>query len=276
MVESETKQVYVFCDKCKENVSLDITDEDIESSKTGLTTVLSVHGTPQHAILVYLDKNLKARGVEYPSVLQVKENTESVAEPALPDEDETHDLQSVISSFGESDDSATKSFAQIIAQVIAGNSLYLIHNNKSIGKVVKDQLESLFTEQKTSLTVISYDEIDTVYGMRPAIFDIRYGNFISEGVAIETDYFEQLVKDAIGSPNGFSLLKNEFSKLMFSYRRLWDLLTTGAKKYTRKRLAYLVSIDDSLMPLLLQMAENDGIDVASRVRLSEEDKKSRK
>ncbi|MHA2240740.1 MAG: hypothetical protein ACXACE_03965 [Candidatus Thorarchaeota archaeon] len=72
MAESETKQVYVFCDKCKENVSLDITDDDIESSKTGLTTVISVHGTPQHAILVYLDKNLKARGVEYPSVLQVQ------------------------------------------------------------------------------------------------------------------------------------------------------------------------------------------------------------
>ncbi|MHA2285172.1 MAG: hypothetical protein ACXABZ_04820 [Candidatus Thorarchaeota archaeon] len=124
--------------------------------------------------------------------------------------------------------------------------------------------------------------------MRPSIFDIRYGNFISEGVAIDTDYFEQIVKDAVDSPNGFSLLKNEFSKLMFSYRRLWDLLTTGAKKYTRKRLAYLVSIDDSLMPLLLQMAEdslmplllqmaeNDGIDVASRVRVSKEEKKRSK
>ena len=266
MVDDETEQVYVFCNICQQNVPLDITEEDIEKAKSGLTAVLSIHGTPQHAILVYLDKQLKVRGSEYPSVLQVEESTSAEVAPDLPAEDAEYDLESIVSSFGDAHEQAIISFAQIIAQIIVGNSLYLIHNNRSIGKVVKEQLDSLFTEQDTHLFVISYDEIDGVSGMRPTIFDLRFGSFISKGVAIDTDYFEKLVRDSLAAARGFNLLKNEFSKLMYSYRRLWELLSAGTKKYTRKRLAYLVSIDLELIPLLLRMAENDGVDVKARVR----------
>jgi len=264
--DDEQKQVYVFCNVCKENVPLDISESDLESAKSGIATVLSVHGDPQHAILVYLDKQLKVRGAEYPSVLQVKGSPSIEVDSALPAEDTTHDLKSVISSFGEKEDDAITSFTQLAAQIILGNSLYLIHNNSSFAKVVKEQLDSIFTDQRTSLFVISYDEMDTVSGMRPTIFDLQYGTFISKGVAVEAEYFEQLVKDALKSQNGFTVLKNEFSKLIFSYRRLWELISTGVKKFTRKRLAYLVSIDLSLLPLLLKMAENDGVDVESRIR----------
>ena len=142
----------------------------------------------------------------------------------------------------------------------------MIHTNTAISKVVKEQLDALFTDQRTHLFVLTYDEIDTVSGMRPTIFDLQYGTFISKGVAIDTQHFEQMIDEDIAEPNGFSLLKNEHSKLKFSYRRLWEFHSTGAKKYTEKRLAYLVSIDQSLIPLLLKMAENEGIDVSSRVR----------
>ena len=276
MSEDESPELYAFCTICQQNVPLEVTEDDIEKAKTGLISVLSIHGDPQHAILVYLDMNLKARGIEYPSLLQAKEGSADESDKAIIVEDDTHDLSSIISSFGEKQDLAIKSFARITAQLIAGNTVYLIHNNTSIGKVVKDQLSSLFTDHKISLTVISYDEMDSVSGMRPTIFDLQHGSFVSEGIVLDIEHFEQLIKDAVGSLNGFNVLKNDYGKLKYSYRRLWELLTAGARRYTRKKLAYLVSIDLSMIPLLLKMAENDGVDVASRVKLSKEEKKKKK
>ena len=276
MSEDETLEKYVFCSVCEQNVPLQVKKDDIENAESGLVSVLSLHGDPQHAILVYLDRNLKARGIEYPSLLQAKESSSGVEQEAAIIEDDIHDLMTVVSSFGENEDQAIKSFARISAQLIAGNPVYLIHNNKSIGEVVKDQLSSLFTEHKISLSVISYDDIGDVSGMRPTIFDLRYGSFISEGLVLDTEHFETLIKEAVGSLNCFSVLKNDYRKLKYSYRRLWELLSAGARSYTRKQLAYLVSIDLSLIPLLLRMAENDGVDVASRVKLSKEEKKKKK
>lgn len=273
MTEDESPELYAFCTVCQQNVPLEVTEEDIEKAKTGLVSVLSIHGDPQHAILVYLDMNLKARGIEYPSLLQVKEDSSTQDDKSTIVEDDVYDLSSIISSFGEKQDQAIKSFAHISAQLIAGNTLYLIHNNTSIGKVVKDQIDSLFTDQKVASFVIGYDDLDIVSGMRPTLFDLQYGTFISEGIALDTEHFEQLIIDAVSSPNGFSVLKNDYRKLKYSYRRLWELLSAGARIYTRKRLAYLVSIDLSLIPLLLRMAENDGVDVASRVKQSKEEKK---
>lgn len=275
MTEDESPELYAFCTVCQQNVPLEVTEEDIEKAKTGLVSVLSIHGDPQHAILVYLDMNLKARGIEYPSLLQVKESGAVEGDKGTIVEDDIHDLGSIISAFGEKQDLAIKSFAHITAQLIAGNTLYLIHNNTSIGRVVKDQIDSLFTDQEVASFVISYDDLDMVSGMRPTIFDLQYGTFISEGLALDTEHFEQLITDAVSVPNGFSVLKNDYRKLKYSYRRLWELLSAGARMYTRKKLAYLVSIDLSLIPLLLRMAENDGVDVASRVKQSKDVKKKK-
>ena len=269
MAEDEPSDVYAFCNICKENVPLEITKEDIEKAKTGLISVISVHGTPQHAILVYLDMNLKARGVEYPSLLQVADSSTVEGEPVKTVQEDSVDLNSIISSFGDRQEEAVRIFAHISAQLIAGNSLYLIHKNKSIGRVVKDQIDSLFTDETPASFVITFDEIDYVTGMRPTIYDLQYGSFISEGIAIDTSHFERMIRDALDSPNGFSMLRNDYRKLKYSYRRLWELLTAGARVYTTKKLAYLVSIDLSLIPLLLTMAENDGVDVASRVKSSQ-------
>ena len=266
MPEDESSEVYAFCNICKENVPLEIREEDMEKAKTGLISVISVHGTPPHAILVYLDMNLKARGVEYPSLVQVDEGSSTDAIQTTSVKEDVIDLNTIISSFGEKQEQALKAFAHISAQLIAGNTLYLIHQNKSIGRVVKNQIDSLFTDEQPSSFVITFDDIDYVAGMRPTIYDLQYGSFISEGIAIDTSYFEQIIKDALDSTNGFSMLKNDYRKLKYSYRRLWELLTAGARTYTYKKLAYLVSIDLSLIPLLLRMAENDGVDVASRVR----------
>ena len=266
MADDEPSEVYAFCNICKENVPLEITEEDIEKAKTGLISVISVHGTPPHAILVYLDMNLKARGVEYPSLVQLDQESSSDATPTTTIQEDSIDLNTIISSFGETQEQALKVFAHISAQLIAGNTLYLIHQNKSIGRVVKNQIDSLFIDEKPSSFVITFDDLDYVAGMRPTIFDLQYGTFISEGIKIDTSYFEQIIREALDSPNGFSILKNDYHKLKYSYRRLWELLSSGARKYSYKKLAHLVSIDLSLIPLLLRIAENDGVDVAARVK----------
>ena len=273
MAEDAPPEVYAFCNICKENVPLEITEDDIEKAKTGLISVISIHGTPQHAILVYLDMNLKARGVEYPSLVQAEEGSSLEGEQTTTVKEDIIDLNSIVSSFGDKQEQAIKSFAHISAQLIAGNSLYLIHKNKSIGRVVKDQIDSLFIDEKPASFVITFDDLDYVTGMRPTIYDLQYGTFISEGLAIDTSYFERIIKSALNSSNGFSMLKNDYHKLKFSYRRLWELLSSGARTYTHKKLAYLVSIDLSLIPLLLRIAENDGVDVASRVKEPNKTKK---
>ncbi len=271
MAEGEPSEAYAFCNICKENIPLEITEDDTERAKTGLISVISVHGTPQHAILVYLDMNLKARGVEYPSLLQVNEGAPLEVEQRTAVKEDIIDLNTIIGSFGEKQEEAIKAFAHISAQLIAGNTLYLVHKNKSIGRVVKDQIDSLFTDEKPASFVITFDDLEYVAGMRPTIYDLQYGAFISEGVAIDTSYFEQIITDALASTNGFSMLKNDYHKLKYSYRRLWELLSSGARTYTRKTLAYLVSIDFKLIPLLLKIAENDGVDIASRVKESKKD-----
>jgi hypothetical protein len=267
MSDEETKQVYVFCNICKENISLNVDDIDVSKMKAGIATVLSVHGEPYHAVLVYLDDKFKIRGTEYPVYLQISESASKNIESDTEQEEEiAHDLHEIISAFGENQNSAIAAFAQIIAQLIIGNFIYLVHNNRSIANVVKNQLDTLFTNQRTSLFVLSYDEIDNVSGMRPTIFDLQMEVFISEGMQVDTTYFEYIVAEALGEENGFSLLQNEYSKLMYSYKRLWELLSSGARSYTQSKLAYLISIDESLIPLLLQMAENDGVDAKSRVK----------
>ncbi len=266
MSENVAKQVYVFCNICQENIALDATDIDVGKTKGGIATVLSVHGEPFHAILVYLDVKHKIRGTEYPTYLQIAESASINIEHITQDEDEElPNLSEIISAFGEKQTAAISSFAQIIAQLIMGNFLYLVHNNTRIANVVKNQLDALFTKQRTSLFVISYDEIDNVSGMRPTIFDLQMGTFISKGLAVDTPYLDQFISDSLKEKNGFSILQNEYSKLMYSYRRLWELLNSGARTYTKKKLAYLIAIDESLIPLLLQMIEHDGVDVSERV-----------
>ncbi|MHA2080781.1 MAG: hypothetical protein ACW99H_06525, partial [Candidatus Thorarchaeota archaeon] len=106
MTDDESPELYTFCTECQQNVPLEVTEEDIEKAKTGLVSVLSIHGDPQHAILVYLDMNLKARGIEYPSLLQVKESSSAEDEESTIVEDDIHDLSSIISAFGEKQDQA--------------------------------------------------------------------------------------------------------------------------------------------------------------------------
>jgi hypothetical protein len=261
-----SEQVYAYCTKCNENILLEIDDEEIQTASSGITAVLSVHGSPQHAALVYVDKQLKVRGIEYPSIVQVTEDQDSIAKSAELTESSDHNLDSVVSAFGDRQESAVEALAMIIVQLMIRNSVYLLHKNLDIGRVVEQQLEALFAKQDSSLYVISYDDLESVEGMRPSIFDLQTGRFVSEGAPLDAEYFEELVYQGLEDEAGFSGLRADLSKLTFSYRRICDLLSAGAKRYRIDNLARLAQIKKSLMPLLLRMAEAEGVDVDSRVR----------
>ncbi|UCE11541.1 MAG: hypothetical protein JSW61_06305 [Candidatus Thorarchaeota archaeon] len=266
MAKEALEHVYAYCTKCNENILLEIDDEEIQSSSGGITAVLSVHGSPQHAALVYVDKQLKVRGIEYPSIVQVAENQEAITEAAELTEVPEHNLESVVSSFGDRQESAVETLASVLVQLMIRNPVYLIHNNQDMGKVVEQQLEALFERQETPMQVISYDELESVEGMRPSVFDLQTYRFVSEGASVDSEYFEELIYQGLEDDAGFSSLKSELSKLTYSYRRICDLLTVGAKRFEIDNLARLAQIKKSLMPLLLRMAEAEGVDVGSRVR----------
>jgi hypothetical protein len=261
-----SEQVYAYCTKCNENILLEIDDQEIQAASGGITAVLSVHGSPQHAALVYIDKQLKVRSIEYPSIVQVAEDQESLTESAELTESPDHNLESVVSAFGDRQESAVEALAMIIVQLMIRNPVYLLHKNLDIGRVVEQQIEALFAKQDTSMHIISHDDLESVEGMRPSIFDLQTARFVSEGAPLDAEYFEQLVYQELEEEAGFSSLRAELSKLTFSYRRICDLLSTGAKRYRIADLARLAQINKSLMPLLLRMAKAEGVDVDSRVR----------
>ncbi len=67
--------VKVFCKKCNNPVEIAISDQELEAAKDGILRVMMVHGSPAHAIVVYIDKNLRVREIEYSDSFQMGETT---------------------------------------------------------------------------------------------------------------------------------------------------------------------------------------------------------
>jgi hypothetical protein len=264
----ETNQVYVFCDKCKQNVSVDIQPEQIRAQPTGITGILSVHGSPQHAILVYLDKQLKVRGCEYPSSVQVKTTaafsatSEALATQLGKDDRATLDL--LVDAFGKTRKVGIDALGDIMAQVIIKNHVYLVHDDPGIGRVVLENLQRLFAQQETSLQLITHRET-TGIPANALVFDLQLVKFLTEGVKMDNRFFRGLIKDCLDESNSYYRLRNEVSKILFAYSVVKKKLLWPGEKLLDTQLARESSIDFSLMPVLLRMAEGEGINVKMRV-----------
>jgi hypothetical protein len=264
----EKNQVYVFCDKCKQNVSVDIQPEQIRAQPTGITGILSVHGSPQHAILVYLDKQLKVRGCEYPSAVQVKATaafpatSETLATQLGRDDRATLDL--LVDAFGKSPKIGIDALGDVIAQVIIRNHVYLVHDDSGIGRVVLENLQRVFAEQEISLQLITHRETTGIPG-NALVFDLQLVKFLTEGVKMDTKFFRGLIRDCLDESNSYYRLRNEVSKILFAYSIVKKKLLWPGEKLLDTRLARESSIDFSLMPVLLRMAEGEGINVKLRV-----------
>ncbi len=70
---SESREITVHCQRCNSPVGISIPAEDIASAKDGILRVMMVHGDPMHAIVVYVDKHLRVREIEYSDSFQMDE-----------------------------------------------------------------------------------------------------------------------------------------------------------------------------------------------------------
>ncbi|TFG29553.1 hypothetical protein EU528_09490 [Candidatus Thorarchaeota archaeon] len=71
-MSSESGKVKVHCDICNRPVEFQVSQEKIREQKDGILRVALAHGDPIHAIIVYIDKNLRVRGVEVSDSFQME------------------------------------------------------------------------------------------------------------------------------------------------------------------------------------------------------------
>lgn len=70
--------VTVHCKVCDKPIEVAVDLNKLAGQVGGILRVMLAHGDPMHAILVYVDKNLRVRSIEYPDSVQVGE-TQSTA-----------------------------------------------------------------------------------------------------------------------------------------------------------------------------------------------------
>jgi hypothetical protein len=64
--------IKVHCDICDKPIEFQVSQEKIREQKDGILRVTLAHGEPLHAIIVYVDKNLRVRGVEVSDSFQME------------------------------------------------------------------------------------------------------------------------------------------------------------------------------------------------------------
>ena len=132
MTETENKEVYVFCNVCRKNILLNIPETSLDNRKGGLLSILSVHGTPTHAVLFYLDKDFRVRGAEESSILTDddlqpisyvgEESIETGSQKGI-------QIENVIQAFGQKEKTAISNLSYVIVQMMLGNNVYLVESN---------------------------------------------------------------------------------------------------------------------------------------------------
>ncbi len=265
MSESVFNETYVFCEKCKENVRLTVSEADLSARRGGLITLLSVHGDPQHALVAYLDKQLRVRGVEYPSSVHIRADLRAPA-PSTPIES-TMDvtLSSLIDLFGPRQKDAIDSFSRILNQLMFRQNVILIHDDPVISGTIFSSIRAIFGGQNVELHVKKHSEVASVPENVACVYDLMLTRFVVLKKEFDTRYIKSLIKDLVNEPDGLFRLRNEISKLFYAYQRLRNILSSTTGRFTDTRLAHDISIDYSSLPLLLEMADAEGIDVKDRV-----------
>jgi len=71
-MSSDSEKIKVHCDICNQPVEFQVSQEKIREQKDGILRVALAHGDPLHAIIVYVDKNLRVRGIEVSDSFQME------------------------------------------------------------------------------------------------------------------------------------------------------------------------------------------------------------
>jgi hypothetical protein len=267
MAVQSTREAFVFCDKCKQNIALPLSDADRSSWKGGLLTLVSVHGSPQHALIAYVDSQLKIRGVEYPGSVHIRVDSQSppdLTSLAYGKEGQLT-LAAFVDTFGEKRKDAVRALAYVVTQLMFHREVVLVHDDDAIGESIGAALIDLLGGQRISVKVVDHASVDSLESTASCIYDLQEAKFMKEGEKPETRFFEQLVKELVDEEDGFFRLRNELSKILFAYDRMMRILATETGMHLDTKLAHDAAIDLSLFPTLLAMAESDGVDISSRI-----------
>ena len=65
-------KVRVHCEICNKPVEFEVSQEKLNEQPSGILKVMLAHGSPTHAIIVYVDKNRRVRGVETSDSFQME------------------------------------------------------------------------------------------------------------------------------------------------------------------------------------------------------------
>ncbi len=265
MSVAKSQEIFVFCDIYKKNILLKIPEKGDAKRVGGLLAILSIHGNPKHESLFYLDANYRVRGCEYPAIIE----SETIStHPARLLAKKGLTLEQLVSCFGNKSKTAVSNFTKFIVQTLIRNNSYLIESDLINGDTVRDHIELLFSEQGISLTLIRREEEDKVTGIYPTVFDLESKKFLTEGVNLKIPYFENLVKDIMKEKDNFYSLQNELSKMIYSYTKLKEILSTTSSSIKDTELARDISIDLPVLTILTKMAENEGIDIKTKVEFN--------
>ncbi len=68
----EANKIRVHCDICDKPIEFEVSQEKLNEQDSGILKVMLAHGEPPHAIIVYVDKNRRIRGVESSDSFQME------------------------------------------------------------------------------------------------------------------------------------------------------------------------------------------------------------
>ncbi len=269
MTEAAFKEIYVFCDTCKQNVLLRIPAVQAEKRVGGLLSIVSVHGSPQHALVAYLDGQLRTRGIEYPQTAQpeAEGKVAQVADSAVGDLDKGLELglQELLDLLGGKKKDGLRSLAIILAQALTRRRVTLIHDDRALGTTIVRSIGGLLQTQEPAIALASHEDLRAKDLGKTCIFDLQVGRFLGEGPKVDTKYLEQMIRDLLDEENSYFRLKNDMSKVLYSYGRLRSVLAS-VPTILETKLAKEVSADMNLMPVLLEMARSEGVDIKAQVQ----------
>ena len=114
----ESKSVYVFCNKCRQNILLTIPGDDLEKRHGGLLNILSIHGEEKHAVVFYLDRQFRPRSTVHLDELPEIDKARIVQKPVipLPSMDDDNLLGKLVNIFGDKRKKSIENFAKIAVQ----------------------------------------------------------------------------------------------------------------------------------------------------------------
>ncbi|MBD3404954.1 MAG: hypothetical protein GF411_02325 [Candidatus Lokiarchaeota archaeon] len=270
MSSSDEKEIYVFCEQCKQNVLLRVPLTSDAATRGGLMSVVSVHGNPPHALMAYLDAEFRVRGIEYPAAAQTADagRIESVPESKTEALEEKVELGllALLDIFHPKRKDAIKALAIIMVNMLTKKRIFLIHDEKAIGTSVISALHDIASFEEDLITLINHTILSKSELNPFCVYDLQQNKLLHQGPKIDSKYFERILQDIAKHENPYFRLKNEMSKIVYAYGRLQEILSALDSSILDTQLACDASIDYELLPFLLEMAESEGHNIRSLVK----------